>query len=196
MVRIDGWGHLAGDRGSGFALGRAGLQAAFAAVDGTGPETALATVIAGEDPERTIRDLYSSPAPVRQVAALARHVLDAAQAGDGSALDAVGAIAGELGAMILAAGSRLGDPQFESLRLARSGGLFESALFTGAVEEQLSAAAPGARWVEHPEDALRGGLLLALRQYAPPSSSQLIDAAPDARPTAAAHAPSMHHEVL
>ena len=33
-VVLDGWGHLGWDRGSGFALGRAGLRAAFDSLDG------------------------------------------------------------------------------------------------------------------------------------------------------------------
>ena len=34
--RADGWGHLLGDDGSGFAVGRAGLASAMRAVDGRG----------------------------------------------------------------------------------------------------------------------------------------------------------------
>lgn len=39
--RVDGWGPLLGDYGSGYDIGSRGLRAAFAAVDGRGPATLL-----------------------------------------------------------------------------------------------------------------------------------------------------------
>src|SRR5699024_10381339 len=80
---------LAGGRGSGVARGRAGLRAAFAAIDGTGEATSLTPLLAGPDPERTIRALYASEEQTREVAALAPRVLRAAADGDRTALAAV-----------------------------------------------------------------------------------------------------------
>src|SRR5699024_6110905 len=74
-VCLDCRGHLAGDRGSGVALGRSGVQAACAALDGTGPATALTPELTGTDPERTLAELYASATPTRDVAALAPRVL-------------------------------------------------------------------------------------------------------------------------
>src|SRR5437763_12440566 len=41
IVRAGGWGHIVGDEGSGYDLGRQCLQAASRAVDGRGPTTTL-----------------------------------------------------------------------------------------------------------------------------------------------------------
>ena len=47
MRRVDGWGPLLGDDGSGYDIGTRGLRAAFAAYDGRGPETLLASLASG-----------------------------------------------------------------------------------------------------------------------------------------------------
>ncbi|WP_193106107.1 N-acetylglucosamine kinase [Brachybacterium sp. FME24] len=160
-VRLDGWGHLAGDRGSGFALGRAGLRAAYAALDGTGPPTALTAQLTGTDPEQVIRDLYASSAPIKDVAALARIVLRTAADGDRVALDVVSTIASELVDMILAAGRRLGDPQHHQLPVASVGGLFADRLFTDTVAAHLREHRPAVEVLQNAGDALEGGRLLA-----------------------------------
>lgn len=45
--RIGGYGHLFGDAGSGYNIGNLGIQAAFAATDGSGPATLLKAKIDG-----------------------------------------------------------------------------------------------------------------------------------------------------
>ena len=163
-VRLDGWGHLVGDRGSGFALGREGLRAAYAALDGTGPPTALTETLAGTDPEQVIRDLYASPTKIRDVAALAPIVLRAAADGDGLARDAVTEVASQLVALILAAGRRLGDPDLTRLPVVRTGGLFADDLFTGTVTHLLHEHGVAGELREAAADPLEGGRLLAATQ--------------------------------
>ncbi|GAA1316196.1 N-acetylglucosamine kinase [Brachybacterium tyrofermentans] len=83
-VLLDGWGHVGGDRGSGYALARAGIRAAFSALDDLAPPTALTRLLLGEDPELALHDLYSSSTPIQCVAALAPKVLHAAAGTHGS----------------------------------------------------------------------------------------------------------------
>lgn len=166
-VVLDGWGYLAGDRGSGFALGRAGLRTAFAAVDGTGPPTALRPLITGDDPEQTIRSLYGSGSQARDIAALAPAVLRAAADGDDPALLAVKAVAAELVAMVLAAGRQMADPQLAVLPVAETGGLFENDLFRTTVERGLHEQLPHVRLLHSASDALEGGRLLATTGHEP-----------------------------
>lgn len=45
VVRIDGWGYIMGDAGSGYWIGRAALDAVMRAFDGRGPATALTEVM-------------------------------------------------------------------------------------------------------------------------------------------------------
>lgn len=167
VVRLDGWGHLVGDRGSGFALGRAGLRAAFAALDGTGPPTALTATLTGTDPEQVIRDLYASPTQIRDVAALAPIVLRAAADGDGLARDAVTEVASQLVALVLAAGRRLGDPDLARLPVVRTGGLFCDDLFAGAVTHLLHEHGADVELREAAADPLEGGRLLAATRDEP-----------------------------
>lgn len=166
-VVLDGWGHLAGDRGSGFALGRAGLRAAFAALDGTGEATSLTPLLVGPDPERTIRALYASEEQTREVAALAPQVLRAAADGDRIALAAVEGVAEELLTLLLTAGRRLADPQLTALPVVGIGGLFEDALFQETVQRSLRARLPHAHLVDAAGDALEGGRLLATTRHEP-----------------------------
>ncbi|GAA1488107.1 BadF/BadG/BcrA/BcrD ATPase family protein [Brachybacterium sacelli] len=167
LVHLDGWGHLAGDRGSGFALGRAGLQAACSALDGAGPSTTLTAELTGADPERFIGELYASSTPTKDVAALARSVLRTAAVGDRVAVDVVSAIVSELVDMALAAGRRLGDPQLRDLPVAFVGGLFFDTLFADTVAGHLRARCPEAKMLHGAGDALEGGRLLAATPHDP-----------------------------
>ena len=76
VARVDGWGYLIGDAGSGYWLGRAALDAVMRAHDGRGAPTVLTEVALAEFPdlERAYIDLQSDPARVRRIAAYARHV--------------------------------------------------------------------------------------------------------------------------
>ena len=91
VARVDGWGYLIGDAGSGYWLGRAALDAVMRAHDGRGEPTVLTEVALAEFPdlERAYIDLQSDPARVGRIAAYARHVAEAAAAGDTVALGIV-----------------------------------------------------------------------------------------------------------
>lgn len=84
-VRIDGWGPILGDHGSGADIGAAGLRAAFSAMDGRGPATTLM------EPARThlgglgldaARRLHAATNPTEVVADFTVAVLSAAEDGD------------------------------------------------------------------------------------------------------------------
>jgi len=166
-VLLDGWGHLAGDRGSGFALGQAGLRAAFCAFDGTAPPTALTATLLGADPEQTIRGLYASTTQTRDVAALAPLVLRAAADADDAALAAVSEVAAALVDMVLTAGRRLDDPQLARLPVAVVGGLFADSLFHDSVARGLREHLPHVDLLVGAGDALQGGRLLATTRHDP-----------------------------
>jgi glucosamine kinase len=84
-VRIDGWGPILGDHGGGVDIGGAGLRAAYSAVDGRGPATALV------EPARShlgglgldaARRLQAAANPAEVVSEFAVAVLRAAEEGD------------------------------------------------------------------------------------------------------------------
>lgn len=88
VARIDGWGYLMGDAGSGYWLGRAALDAVMRAHDGRGPATALTDVMRREFPdlETAYLDLQADPLRVSRIAAYSRQVSELA------ATDAVAAL--------------------------------------------------------------------------------------------------------
>jgi N-acetylglucosamine kinase-like BadF-type ATPase len=84
-ARIDGWGPYLGDHGSGSAIGRAGLRAAFSAADGRGAATSLmeaARVHLGGLGLDAARRLQAAANPTEIISAFAVAVLRAAEDGD------------------------------------------------------------------------------------------------------------------
>jgi len=78
VARIDGWGNLIGDAGSGYWIGRAALDAVMRAYDGRGPATALSAAIRTDFPniEMAYLDLQADPLRVSRIAAYSRRVTE------------------------------------------------------------------------------------------------------------------------
>ncbi len=125
--RVGGLGWRYGDQGSGYALGRAALDAVSQAANGTGPSTVLTgSVDLTTGLECAAALTQSGSLPDRAaVAAIARTVCDAAQAGDTVARALVKAAATELARHIAALVDRFPE-QHQPASLALSGGLLSS----------------------------------------------------------------------
>lgn len=159
--KVDGWGYLFGDDGSGFAIGRAGIAAALRAYDGRGPATALLNSTGQRfgDPNRLAPVLYTSPTVVDDVARFALEVLDAAAAGDAVAAGIVDAAGRELAGTAAAGIAAL--PGSEPVPVACTGRLVEAG---GGLREAFLAAlaeVPRARFVAAAGSPLDGACLLA-----------------------------------
>lgn len=76
IARVDGWGHLLGDAGSAYWIGRTGMEAALRGHDGRRQMTALTGALAETYPdlELTYLDLQSAPDRVARIAAFASTV--------------------------------------------------------------------------------------------------------------------------
>ncbi|KPL10815.1 hypothetical protein AMJ71_01815 [candidate division TA06 bacterium SM1_40] len=86
-ARAGGWGHLLGDDGSGYDLGRRAVMAALAAQNGSGDETLLLPKLAAHIGLSSIDDVIDwvygdRDAAVSRLASLAPLVFDAAGEGD------------------------------------------------------------------------------------------------------------------
>ncbi|HLY29477.1 MAG TPA: BadF/BadG/BcrA/BcrD ATPase family protein [Ktedonobacterales bacterium] len=86
LWRVDGWDYILGDRGSGYAIGLQGIQAAMAMLDGRETPTALARALGAafgvNDAEEMRRLVDRGPFGKFQIASFSRHVAEAADAGD------------------------------------------------------------------------------------------------------------------
>jgi N-acetylglucosamine kinase-like BadF-type ATPase len=84
--RAGGWGHMIGDEGSGYWIGREALAAVMRAADGRGPDTALTAEILAHfnvaDVSRLPRIVYDREMPRMSVAALGPIVQTVAADGD------------------------------------------------------------------------------------------------------------------
>ncbi|ALG30605.1 hypothetical protein AOZ07_17545 [Glutamicibacter halophytocola] len=80
FARIDGWGHLLGDAGSGYWIGRRGLEAAMRAHDGRGQDTRLLAELQADFPdvESAYIQIQSMEQRVAFVASYARKVIELA----------------------------------------------------------------------------------------------------------------------
>jgi N-acetylglucosamine kinase-like BadF-type ATPase len=162
LSRTGGLGWRIGDEGSGYALGRAALQAVGQAAEGRGKMTALtdrlfpATGVASLD--QLVK--WSLSAAPRDVASLAREVISAADAGDEVAIELVDEAAVELALHVEALLPRL--IEVRPLRVAFNGGILSS---TSAVRRSLTAileeTQPELEIVEAPVDPPVGALRLA-----------------------------------
>jgi N-acetylglucosamine kinase-like BadF-type ATPase len=89
FVRSGGWGYLLGDEGSGYSIGRAGVQAVTAAIDSS-QSTALASRAEAEfgvlTRDTVVDTVYGSD---YSLASFARAVLEEAGCGDGQSLEIV-----------------------------------------------------------------------------------------------------------
>jgi N-acetylglucosamine kinase-like BadF-type ATPase len=105
-ARAGGWGHLIGDEGSGYWIGREALAAVMRAGDGRGPTTRLTPEILAHfnvgDVSRLPRIVYDREQPRMAVAALGPIVQHVADEGDAVAARVLERAAEEL---VLAAGS-------------------------------------------------------------------------------------------
>jgi N-acetylglucosamine kinase-like BadF-type ATPase len=85
-ARAGGWGHMIGDEGSGYWIGREALAAVMRAADGRGPTTQLGGEILAhfgvDDESRLPRIVYDRDQPRMSVAALGPIVERAAELGD------------------------------------------------------------------------------------------------------------------
>ena len=121
VTRVGGWGHILGDEGSGYDIGRRGLQAAVRAADGRGKATLLLAHVLQSWQLHTAEDILEvvytvdSKAKVAQAAAF---VTQAARQGDQVALEIIEQAADELALLVQTV-----TPSLSQLPIVFGGGL-------------------------------------------------------------------------
>jgi glucosamine kinase len=162
--RADGLGYLLGDDGSGFAIGAAGVRAALRAREARGPATGLepAAVAFFGGLDNLPHRVYSSSAPVRELAAFAPAVASVARAGD----DVARAIWREAADRLVTTTESVlrrtfPDAARGSVAVSRTGRLFAvEDLLLEPFKAGLAARCPAARYQEPAGDSLAGAARL------------------------------------
>jgi N-acetylglucosamine kinase-like BadF-type ATPase len=163
LAKVDGWGSLLGDAGSGFAIGRAGLDLALRHADGRGGSAALlrAAERRYEPLPGLPESIYSADVPVRAVAAFAADVAREAAAGEPHAAAVLADAGRELAVTACAALERLfepGEPAFVSY----AGNVFRAGRpLLEPFTAEVPARRPGTEVVPPEGDGLAGAALLA-----------------------------------
>lgn len=162
FAKVDGWGSLLSDAGSGFAIGRAGLDAALREYDGRGGSERLMDAARERfgDMDGLPEQIYSAPVPTRAVASFAEDVGRAAEAGDEHARVILTDAARELAISAWAAANRLFEPG-EPVLVSYAGSVFQAGeLVAGPFRRELEGRLPEASVEEPAGDPLDGALLL------------------------------------
>lgn len=160
VARVDGWGNIMGDAGSGYWIGRAALDAVMRAHDGRGPATALTPVVTRSWPdlESAYIDLQTDPDRIRVVARFAKEVCDL------SDVDAVAAgICRQAGAeLALAASAAIRRCDLGTgAAVCGTGSIFRSRAVRASFLDHLRSSDPDARIVEPVGEGIDGAGLLS-----------------------------------
>jgi glucosamine kinase len=165
ITRAGGWGHIIGDEGSGYDLGRLCLQVVSRAADGRGPKTTLVQSLLGHWNLNSPTDIIGRVYPdcdKATIAALSTLVFMAARDGDEVARGIVEDAAHELALAVVAVKNQL-DFAGDRVALALGGGLLlheidfrtqtlhaiEKRLYIGEVALVEEPALSGARAALH-----------------------------------------------
>ena len=161
-ARVDGWGWIMGDAGSGYWIGREALDAVMRAYDGRGPTTELTAAVSDRWPDlsQAYMSLQADPDRVRVVASFAAVVARAAVAGDAVAQDISVRAAHELAQSVRAAIAQVRTDE-ETFPVCAIGGVFGSAPLLEAFTADLHAGDASVRLVAPVGVGIDGVMALA-----------------------------------
>jgi N-acetylglucosamine kinase-like BadF-type ATPase len=163
IARVDGWGYLLGDAGSGYWIGRAGLTAAMRYYDGRGQATDLLDRLQAEfeHPETAYIELQSDPRWVSRVAAFSLRVDQAAAEGDAVAEQILAEAAAELSDSVITGLRRVGLMGEQPPSVCALGKVFDSPRIRNRFVAYLRLHWPGLELAPPAGTSLDGAALAA-----------------------------------
>ncbi|MBP1993146.1 N-acetylglucosamine kinase [Paenibacillus eucommiae] len=140
--RAGGWGHILGDKGSGYEIGLQALQTVMFSYDGVRPPTALTELILDKyglsSPLELRTYIYQSHIQKKHIAEFAELCIQASEAGDPAAQGIITNEATELAGLTAAIYAK--DEWFVNSPVAVTGSIFKySRLFRDTYKEQLGS---------------------------------------------------------
>ncbi|MFE4726351.1 N-acetylglucosamine kinase [Microbacterium sp. NPDC056736] len=163
VARVDGWGYLIGDAGSGYWIGREALDAVMREFDGRGPATSLRAVAEERWPDlsQAYIHIQSDPDRVRLVASFAEHVARLAAEGDAVSQNITVRAGGELAHSVETALRRVRSDDREHFSVCAIGGVFRSPQLREAFASHIAASELDVALVEPRGHGIDGAVALA-----------------------------------
>jgi len=167
-ARAGGWGHMVGDEGSGYWIGREAVAAVMRAADGRGPRTRLTDEILAHfrvgDASRLPRIVYDREVPRMNVAALGPIIQGVAAAGDTVATRILERAAEELVLAAQSVATRL-EMRGDAFSFHLAGGVFHVVpSLVSDVSRRLREVAPRSRVQLLTDEPAVGAVWLALAE--------------------------------
>ncbi|MGH2391354.1 MAG: N-acetylglucosamine kinase, partial [Chloroflexota bacterium] len=179
MLVEGGWGPLAGDEGSAYAIGREAVRLLARVMDGRDPEgvltSALRARLGARDRPTFQAALYDPPLPREEVAAMCGMVAQAAEQGDHRALALLGQAGRDLAHVVRDMLAHLDLLERDAGVVTRGGVWQAGEPILGAFAGALRELAPQARVARARFPAVAGAVLLAYRQAGMALEVPLLD---------------------